>query len=351
VARQLVRDPYAKLGGVASGLSHHYGVDVSLVRLAFVIFTLVTGFGLLLYLLAWLIIPRAQYWPPVGSSRPARALSTREIAIGLLLIGVTVGLFVNGGTFSAVLVPVVLVAAGVWLLMQPNVDSGGVGSGGTVAAAPGVAATPGVAGSPGVGGPGVAAAQDLAPTPGTLGPAGVGGSTVSQQAVDGPPPGAMPPGTPVAPRSRRRRVAVIGVLALFVLIPIVVIGGLIAAFVASDFGSGAGFQVTYRPETVEDIRTDISHGTGEVTLDLSQLSAADFDEPVTIDLSLDLGEVQVIIPEGVASEVRAGAGLGDVQLFDESDEGIDPEASHTDDDAEIILDVSVGVGAVTVDRP
>ena len=119
-ARRLVRDPYTRLGGVASGLSHHYGVDVSLVRLAFVLFTFVSGFGLLVYVLAWLIIPRAEYWPPSGAPQPLRSITSREFGTGIVILAVLMGLFFSGGTFSQVLVPLLLVAGGLWLLLQPT---------------------------------------------------------------------------------------------------------------------------------------------------------------------------------------------------------------------------------------
>lgn len=65
IANPLVRDPRASFGGVASGVAHRYGWDVALTRLAFVVLALATsGLGLIVYLLAWMIIPRAAFWPP-----------------------------------------------------------------------------------------------------------------------------------------------------------------------------------------------------------------------------------------------------------------------------------------------
>ena len=43
--------------GVCAGLAGYLGLDVSLIRLAFGIFTVFYGLGVLLYLLAWLILP------------------------------------------------------------------------------------------------------------------------------------------------------------------------------------------------------------------------------------------------------------------------------------------------------
>jgi phage shock protein PspC (stress-responsive transcriptional regulator) len=56
--RRLLRAREGKLvAGIASGLATYLGVDVNLVRLAFGIFTVFYGLGVLLYLVAWVIIP------------------------------------------------------------------------------------------------------------------------------------------------------------------------------------------------------------------------------------------------------------------------------------------------------
>ncbi|OPX26527.1 MAG: hypothetical protein B1H05_02100 [Candidatus Cloacimonas sp. 4484_140] len=46
-----------KIAGVCSGLSEYLNVDVSLIRLIWVIFTIFGGAGILLYIIAALIIP------------------------------------------------------------------------------------------------------------------------------------------------------------------------------------------------------------------------------------------------------------------------------------------------------
>ena len=45
------------LAGVASGVARYLGIDVTLVRIAFVLITLVGGIGIPLYLASWLLIP------------------------------------------------------------------------------------------------------------------------------------------------------------------------------------------------------------------------------------------------------------------------------------------------------
>jgi phage shock protein PspC (stress-responsive transcriptional regulator) len=46
-----------KIAGVAGGLGRAFGVDPVLIRVGFVIATIFGGFGLLLYVLGWLLLP------------------------------------------------------------------------------------------------------------------------------------------------------------------------------------------------------------------------------------------------------------------------------------------------------
>ncbi len=45
------------VAGVCAGLAVYFGVDPTLVRLAFVLVTLFGGLGVLFYLCAWIVIP------------------------------------------------------------------------------------------------------------------------------------------------------------------------------------------------------------------------------------------------------------------------------------------------------
>ncbi len=57
--RPALRRPYQDrmLAGVASGLARYFGVDPTLVRIAFVVLTVVGGAGIPLYLAGLLLIP------------------------------------------------------------------------------------------------------------------------------------------------------------------------------------------------------------------------------------------------------------------------------------------------------
>lgn len=61
VRRRLFRDTdTAILGGVAGGIANYFSIDPVIVRLLFVASVLFNGFGILLYLVLWLIVPAAK---------------------------------------------------------------------------------------------------------------------------------------------------------------------------------------------------------------------------------------------------------------------------------------------------
>ncbi len=46
-----------KIGGVCLGVAEYFGLDVIVVRLAWLVGSLFTGVGFLAYLIAWIVIP------------------------------------------------------------------------------------------------------------------------------------------------------------------------------------------------------------------------------------------------------------------------------------------------------
>lgn len=63
---QLTRPRTSRMiAGVCAGLSIHYGWDLSLVRILTALLVVLTGVGLIAYLVAWLVIPEAPYELPV----------------------------------------------------------------------------------------------------------------------------------------------------------------------------------------------------------------------------------------------------------------------------------------------
>ncbi len=47
-----------KIGGVCGGVSEYFNFDPSIVRIIFSLFFLLAGFGIFLYILMWIIVPR-----------------------------------------------------------------------------------------------------------------------------------------------------------------------------------------------------------------------------------------------------------------------------------------------------
>ena len=324
----LVRDPYSRLGGVASGIAHRYGWDPTLVRLLFVAALIASAGGaLLVYLVAWVVVPRATVWPPTPVSNPAGGgLSNREVGIGVAVAGVLAFLVAGGGATGAILVPLALIGGGIWLLAQsprePVLD--GV-----------------TAGSP------------------TLGEAG------------GTPPGpptilpTEPFGQPVPPRSRRRKWAVRALVAgtVLTLMAMVVVP---VAVVAAWIGAGDGVSVSvgnrdlrlanYAPESIDALPTAIRADNGLVRVDLRDIPASDLaerSEPARLDIALGEGEVWLEVPRGLSYRLDARADDGTVHT-----DGAALDAARVDDqtvevpraDPDIVITIDVNKGDINLDQ-
>jgi signal transduction histidine kinase len=112
------------IGGVAAGIARRYGVDVSLVRLAFVVATAVGGFGLGAYLLGWILIPpgdsaRGRSRLPTGRAAVEVALGTGLLLLAVLLTSRGLGIWFS----DAVVWPLVLIASGGALLWRQSLGS------------------------------------------------------------------------------------------------------------------------------------------------------------------------------------------------------------------------------------
>lgn len=58
------------LGGVCGGIGKYLDIDPVLIRLIWVLFTFCAGFAILLYIIAWIIIPKEIIEPPIKQSEP-----------------------------------------------------------------------------------------------------------------------------------------------------------------------------------------------------------------------------------------------------------------------------------------
>ena len=121
-ARILRRDREAGwIGGVAAGIARRFGIDVSLVRLAFVVATAAGGFGLGAYLLGWILIPSGESGAARSRMPSGRAAVEVALGTGLLLLAALLTFRALGIWFSdAIVWPLVLIASGGALLWRQS---------------------------------------------------------------------------------------------------------------------------------------------------------------------------------------------------------------------------------------
>jgi signal transduction histidine kinase len=122
------------LGGVAAGIAQHLGLEPLLVRLVFLALILAAGFGIVTYILLWVLTPAEAIEPvaptfaaPVAPARlgPRRPAIRALIGGGLLVAGVFVILAYSDISIDASFVmPVALAALGFAVLWarSPNED-------------------------------------------------------------------------------------------------------------------------------------------------------------------------------------------------------------------------------------
>src|SRR5688572_1174659 len=124
--KRIYRDPKGPIGGVASGFAGYFDVDPVIPRLLWVV-ALLSGIGLPAYVLCWIVIPKAQSWPPPGyHGRPAAADGVEgngALLSGLVIVALAavIGAGIDG--VGDYILPAVLVGFGVYLLNQRGAGS------------------------------------------------------------------------------------------------------------------------------------------------------------------------------------------------------------------------------------
>jgi phage shock protein PspC (stress-responsive transcriptional regulator)/predicted membrane protein len=305
------------LGGVASGLGRHLGIDPALVRVAFVVLALFGGSGLALYVILWIVLPAED-----GAAALRSDSSTgRKVALAALLVVAIVSLPFAGPGFvvlgPALLVMAVVAAVGVLLWRAV----GGEGDTSLVRAAWLVLA---VAGALLLGaGAGVAAA--------------FGGGTIVAVVVI----------------AAGAALVVGGFLggARWLVIPALVMAIPLSLVAATDIDLTGGVgERDYRPASVVDLDDSYRLGVGELGMDLS---GVDFPTGTTaLDLDVGVGHLQVLVPDDVCVQLRGHVGVGEVDAFDSVNDGFDVTVDHrgapAGDAPVLALDARAGVGRIEV---
>ncbi len=134
------------IAGVAGGIGEYLDIDPVLIRIAFVVGTFAGGIGILIYIIAWIIIPEAPYISPpesnptlpadqpVGSTvastpptpEPPASPSRGSVVGGLVLVFLG-GLFLADNFFPGFDIfdywPLILVAIGAGILYRASRSS------------------------------------------------------------------------------------------------------------------------------------------------------------------------------------------------------------------------------------
>ena len=58
-----------KIAGVCAGFARHWSMDVTLLRVLWLVFAICTGVGFIAYLIAWMALPSDEcFYPPVRAT-------------------------------------------------------------------------------------------------------------------------------------------------------------------------------------------------------------------------------------------------------------------------------------------
>jgi predicted membrane protein len=143
-------------------------------------------------------------------------------------------------------------------------------------------------------------------------------------------------------RGSHRLLVVVGLLVALVGIP--------ALFVDDDLLSGGVGELTKRPETTADLEP-FRHAVGKLTVDLT---APDLDlDAQTVEASVGIGELLVLVPEDTDITVDAHVGIGNADVLGEEENGFDVDfasISGTSGTQELTLELEAGIGDIRVQR-
>jgi phage shock protein PspC (stress-responsive transcriptional regulator) len=143
---------------------------------------------------------------------------------------------------------------------------------------------------------------------------------------------------------RRLVIAVAALLAL----AIAAVAIFLAAFDV-DLGSGVGDR-NYVVTTTEQLRDEYHLGIGSLNLDLSRVELPKGETHV--EARVDVGDMDVLVPAGVALRIHGKAEVGEVDLPNDirgDGRNVESELIETGERV-LVLDASVGAGAVRVER-
>ena len=348
-----------KVAGVAGGLARHLDVDPLLLRVGFVVLAFFGGAGLILYAACWALVPEEDRdHAPVNLDERSRTIAL--VALGVIAVLALVGDSWGGDWFPWPLAIIGLVAF-VWLSRSRDKRA-------SAAARPSAYPTAYTAdAAPADGGePTAPVAPTYAPRPRdprkrgpilfwfTLLLIGVAEGVLG-----------ILDGAGLAVADSAYAALAVGVIAAMLLVGSVLgrAGGLIALGLVASLGLAAataadrwdGERYEYHPSSSQEVSDTYRVDTGSLVLDLTRLDDPEELDGRTLELSSNVGEIVVTVPEDMNVEVVADIdGPGGYRLFDRRDGGgFDTHVTETwrsaATDPTLTIEANLEVGQITVE--
>lgn len=340
-----------KVSGVAGGIARHLDIDPLLVRVAFVVLTFFGGGGLILYGVAWLLVPEEDTGDAVIRTEDGVRTAALIVA-GVLAIASIVGDSIGGMDFPWPLMLVGLVLLVLFGSKQAKERRAGDG-----------VATPPP--PPGAAGPAYEAYRPwqppVPPRPVdhrrrgpllflfTLALAGLGIGVVGT--IDAA-------GVAVAPSAYPA--TVLGVVGLMLVVGAfygraggLIFVGLVAAVataMTSVVGTAHIGEIRESPDSAADVEPSYDLGVGDMVIDLSGIPESELDDlPDLLELDNRVGHIRVIVPdEGLQVDVDAQIVAGEVVLFGEKSDRSE-QASHGEADEPVLeIEADMVIGQIEV---
>jgi len=347
--RHLVRSRRNRyIAGVCGGFGEYFDIDPVIFRIAAVALIFAGGGGILLYLLAWLLIPEDGRRRSIGESLPHRHRWVPIVLIGIGVLIVLGPMGHAGRRGDNFLLAVVIIGAGAALLYrsQQRDHPWHAGTEEALAAPPSPSAASPSSPTP----PSSATPPYWPPPPDWVPPHGLDDVEPFEDLYNPPAVDRPPSATPVllsfllllaggaallsavagvhvsvaaflavaliltgltlllrAPRGRSRGLIPLGVLLTLALA--------VAAVVEPPLQRGVG-QRTWVPMSVTALREPFRLGAGNATLDLTHLRKLAGERVITADVTA--GYLKVIVPSNVNVIGEARSQIGEVMLFGHS---------------------------------
>ncbi|MFV1991702.1 MAG: PspC domain-containing protein, partial [Acidimicrobiales bacterium] len=360
-----------KIGGVCDGIANYFGVDVTIIRIVAVVAIFMTaGFTVLVYLVAWVVMPKNSGQPIRPRARKPSTEHYKMLAWGLIAIGILIAI-PQLRWFGISAIPLAMIGGGVYLLTRSPNDEESLRSDDRLTDS-----------SP-------KRSQD-SPTDQlpAIQPATTTSKTTTQQTTttENLEEEKLDSGLPITPFVLSTLSVVLGVgllghlndwwslslgqafasvllasgaglvVAAFtgrapglIVLGMIAALGLASAWILDPIIQDGAGQSIEKVSRIEELEPEYRLGAGELILDLRGLDLKGTEQ--SVKAHLETGSLKVLVPKGVDLVLSAKALAGEVTIGNESDDGYRAELFREIDtvgDSQLTVDAEVTFGEVIV---